>query len=177
MKFTMLFLILTPLSSSVALFDFTTSSEIKNWRVVDDVVMGGRSSGNFSLTEDGHGKFSGNVSLENNGGFSSVRYGFQSKIELQNYSKVKLRVKGDGKNYQFRIKAKTKDYYSYITSFETTGKWEEIEIKLKDLYPSFRGRKLNLPNFSSDEMEEITFLIANYKTESFELLIDKIELK
>ena len=173
----MLFLILTPLSSSVALFDFTTSSEIKNWRVVDDVVMGGRSSGNFSLTEDGHGKFSGNVSLENNGGFSSVRYGFQSKIDLQNYSKVKLRVKGDGKNYQFRIKAKTRDYYSYITSFETTGKWEEIEIKLKDLYPSFRGRKLNLPNFSGDEMEEITFLIANYKTESFELLIDKIELK
>ena len=177
MKFTMLFLILTPLSSSVALFDFTTSSEIKNWRVVDDVVMGGRSSGNFSLTEDGHGKFSGNVSLENNGGFSSVRYGFQSKIDLQNYSKVKLRVKGDGKNYQFRIKAKTRDYYSYITSFETTGKWEEIEIKLKDLYPSFRGRKLDLPNFSGDEMEEITFLIANYKTESFELLIDKIELK
>ena len=177
MKFTMLFLILTPLSSSVALFDFTTSSEIKNWRVVDDVVMGGRSSGNFSLTEDGHGKFSGNVSLENNGGFSSVRYGFQSKIDLQNYSKVKLRVKGDGKNYQFRIKAKTRDYYSHITSFETTGKWEEIEIKLKDLYPSFRGRKLNLPNFSGDEMEEITFLIANYKTESFELLIDKIELK
>ena len=173
----MLFLILTPLSSSVALFDFTTSSEIKNWRVVDDVVMGGRSSGNFSLTEDGHGKFSGNVSLENNGGFSSVRYGFQSKIDLQNYSKVKLRVKGDGKNYQFRIKAKTRDYYSYITSFETTGKWEEIEIKLKDLYPSFRGRKLDLPNFSGDEMEEITFLIANYKTESFELLIDKIELK
>ena len=106
-----------------------------------------------------------------------MRYGFQSKIDLQNYSKVKLRVKGDGKNYQFRIKAKTRDYYSYITSFETTGKWEEIEIKLKDLYPSFRGRKLDLPNFSGDEMEEITFLIANYKTESFELLIDKIELK
>lgn len=177
MKFTMLFMLLMPLNPSVALFDFSSNSEITNWRVVDDVVMGGRSSGNFSLTTDGHAKFSGNVSLENNGGFSSVRYGFQSQVDVQKYSKVKLKVKGDGKNYQFRIKSKSRDYYSYITSFETSGEWEEIEIKLKDLYPSFRGRKLDLPNFSGDEMEEITFLIANYKAESFELLIDKIELK
>jgi NADH dehydrogenase [ubiquinone] 1 alpha subcomplex assembly factor 1 len=85
-------------------------------------------------------------------------------------------VKGDGKNYQFRVKGKSRDYYSYITSFETSGEWEEIDIKLKDLYPSFRGRKLDQPNYSGESLEEVTFLIANYKNESFELLIDKIEL-
>lgn len=177
MKLTILFLLLMPLNSSVALFDFSSSSEINTWRVVDDVVMGGRSAGNFHLTEDGHAKFSGYVSLENNGGFSSVRHRFESQVDVRKFSKVKLKVKGDGKNYQFRIKAKARDYYSYITTFETTGEWQDIEINLKDLYPSFRGRRLDLPNFSADEMKEITFLIANYRAEEFELLIDKIELK
>ncbi len=176
MKFTLLFLLIMPIGSSVALFDFTSDSEINNWRVVDDVVMGGRSSGNFSLTEDGHAKFSGNVSLENNGGFSSVRYGFPNQVDVEKYSKVRLKVKGDGKNYQFRIKANSRDYYSYITSFETNGEWEEIVIKLKDLYPSWRGRELDQPNYAGGSLKEVTFLIANYKNESFELLIDKIEL-
>ena len=115
MKFTMLFLLIVPFNASVALFDFSSDSEINNWRVVDDVVMGGRSSGNFSLTDEGHAKFSGDVSIENNGGFSSVRYGFPSQVDVQKYSKVRLKVKGDGKNYQFRVKEKSRDYYSYIT--------------------------------------------------------------
>lgn len=45
------------------------------------------------------------------------------------------------------------------------------------MYPSFRGRKLAQPNFSSDHVEEIAFLIGNKKPESFKLMIDKIELK
>jgi hypothetical protein len=43
------------------------------------------------------------------------------------------------------------------------------------MYPSFRGRKLNQPNFSKDSIEEI-LLIGNKKKEEFKLLIDKIEL-
>ena len=61
------------------LFDFSTESDLNNWQVVDDVVMGGRSDGQFSLNEQGHGVFEGRVSLENNGGFSSVRHRFESK--------------------------------------------------------------------------------------------------
>ena len=39
--------------------------------IVDDVVMGGESSSTFNLNEDGCGIFEGNISIENNGGFSS----------------------------------------------------------------------------------------------------------
>ena len=53
----------------------------------------------------------------------------------------------------------------------------EIQIPLQEMYPSFRGRKLAQPNFSSDHVEEIAFLIGNKKPESFKLMIDKIELK
>ena len=138
--------------------------------------MGGRSSGNFKLNAEGHGLFEGDVSLENNGGFSSVRYSFE-RLLIKDSKKVVIKLKGDGKNYQFRIKSNSRDYYSYISTFATSGEWQEVEISLKDMYPSFRGRKLNQPNFSNDYIEEITFLIGNKKQEKFKLLIDKIELK
>ncbi|WP_290860648.1 CIA30 family protein [Flavobacterium sp.] len=157
------------------IYDFNKNSSPKDWRIIDDGVMGGLSQGKFSIDPDGNGVFAGTVSLENNGGFSSVRYQFD-KIKVTKDSKVRIRLKGDGKEYQFRIKDKTSSYYSYITTFKTSGNWESIEIKLSDLYPSFRGRTLDLPNFKSDSFEEIVFLIGNKKNESFQLLLDKIEL-
>lgn len=158
------------------LFDFTTNASIKDWTVVNDVVMGGESSSTIKLNEEGHGVFEGNISLDNNGGFSSVRYRFPKK-QIQQFSRIVIKVQGDGKQYQLRIKADSSEYYSYIIPFSTTGIWEEIEIPLRDFYPSFRGRKLNQPNFSKDTLEEITFLIGNKKKESFKILIDKIELR
>ncbi len=158
------------------IFDFNKNSNIEGWRIVDDVVMGGRSSGSFKLSPEGFGLFEGQISLENNGGFSSVRYQFK-KLKVNESSSVILRLKGDGKNYQFRVKDNLGTYYSYIASFQTSGVWEEIEIPLKDMYPSFRGRKLDLPNFAHDYIEEIVFLIGNKTPEKFKLLIDKIEVK
>lgn len=158
------------------LFDFTTNCVLKNWSVVDDVVMGGRSQGYFELDQNGHGKFSGEVSLENNGGFSSVRYTFDKK-DITNYSKVILRVKGDGKTYQFRVKRSNKDRYSYIYEFDTTTEWMTIEIPFNAMRPSYRGRALDLPNYAGKQMEELAFLIGNKKAQSFELLIDHIGLE
>jgi len=157
------------------IIEFNKNTDLKKWSVVDDVVMGGQSSGSFKLNSDGHGAFSGDVSLKNYGGFSSVRYEC-GEISVKGYTKVRIKIRGDGKSYQFRIRLNSKDSYSFITTFSTSGEWEEVEIALKDMYPSFRGRKINQPNFSSDSFEEITFLIANKKEEKFELMIDKIEL-
>jgi NADH dehydrogenase [ubiquinone] 1 alpha subcomplex assembly factor 1 len=88
-----------------------------------------------------------------------------------------IRLKGDQKAYQFRIKDNSRNYYSYIFPFTTNGDWQNIYIPLNEFYPSFRGRKLDIPNFSETYVEEIVFLIGNKKAERFELLIDKIELK
>jgi hypothetical protein len=161
---------------TILLVDFQPDSDLSNWYVVDDGVMGGRSQGGFRLDEEGHAVFSGTVSLENNGGFSSVRYAFREK-EVQAYQKVVLRIKGDGKRYQFRVKSSRYDRASYIQYFETSGDWQTVEIPLAELYPTFRGRRLNRPNYPGEEMAEIAFLIGNKKAESFRLLIDKIELE
>ena len=159
----------------IIIFDFNEKNGTTGWTIVDDVVMGGRSNGTMRLNEVGHGIFSGEVSLENNGGFSSVRYRMDP-VKTDPNQLVKIRLKGDGKRYQFRIKHDSDTYYSYITYFETTGDWQTIEVPLKELYPSFRGRKLSGPNFSHDTIEEVTFLVANKRAERFELIVDKIEL-
>ena len=176
MKGLLVSMILITSMNSHMIYDFNKNSDIQSWIIVDDVVMGGRSSGSFQLSPDGFGVFEGHISLENNGGFSSVRYQFD-RINVAEHEKVIIRLKGDGKNYQFRIKDDSGKYYSYISTFSTSGKWEEVEIKLNQMSPSFRGRKLDQPDFSHDHIEEIAILIGNKQTEKFKLLIDKIYLK
>ena len=75
--------------SNTIIFDFNKNSSINNWVVVDDVVMGGRSSGNFELDKEGNGVFYGSISLENNGGFSSLRHGF-NKLMVDKFKTVVL---------------------------------------------------------------------------------------
>ena len=164
------------MDSSKLLFDFSKESNLSNWYIVDDVVMGGRSSGQFAINKEGHGQFSGSVSLENNGGFSSVRYQFNT-IEDEDISICEIRLKGDGKAYQFRAKRSSYDRASYIYNFETSGEWEVIKVPLTEMYPSFRGYRLDRPNFTADKLQEIAFLISNKKEETFQLEIDWIKLR
>lgn len=161
---------------SMTLFEFSAESNIDNWQILDDVVMGGRSNGHFKINKDGHGEYTGNVSLENNGGFSSLRYYFET-VDSSDYTKFKIRIKGDGKSYQFRVKSNRSERYSYIYKFETTEDWQTIEIPFEDMYASFRGYRLDIPNFEGKQMAEIAFLIGNKKKESFKLLIDSITLE
>jgi hypothetical protein len=170
-----LLLSLMMVSNNPVLFDFSKESSLSNWLIINDGVMGGLSEGTLKITSEGHGSFTGQVRLENYGGFTSIRCA-TGKIETPEGAMIRMRVKGDGKNYQFRVKHKARDYQSYITTFSTTGEWETIEIPLSKLYPSFRGRVLDMPNFNHSNLTEFTFLIANKKAETFELLIDSVEL-
>ncbi|MBC2845734.1 CIA30 family protein [Winogradskyella flava] len=160
----------------MTLFNFNSDSDISSWRILDDVVMGGRSDGHFKINSDGHGEYTGDVSLENNGGFSSLRYYFET-VDATEYSKFNIRIKGDGKTYQFRVKDNDSDRHSYIYEFDTTADWQTIEIPFDKMYASFRGYRLDIPNFKGQQMEEIAFLIGNKKEESFKLLIDTIILE
>lgn len=161
---------------NMMIFNFTSSSSISNWKIVDDVVMGGRSDGDFKINAEGHGEFSGKVSLENNGGFSSLHYYFNT-VTSHTYSKFVIKIKGDGKSYQFRVKDKQSDRHSFIFQFNTIEDWQTIEIPFSEMHAAFRGRRLDIPNFQGQQMEEIAFLIGNKKEEAFKLLIDSISLK
>ena len=158
-----------------SLYQFNKKSKPEDWNIVDDIVMGGRSSGVIRINNDGYGVFSGNVSLENNGGFSSIKYRFNKKT-LNKNSKINLKIKGDGKPYQFRLKSKSSDKYSYISHFNTGVDWEMIKIDVNSMYPSYRGKQLNLPNDKINIFEEVSIFIGNKRNETFILEIDNIKI-
>lgn len=153
--------------------DFSEQHDLSPWEIQNDTVMGGLSHSKLVCNEAGNGVFKGKVSLENNGGFAMVQY-YGKPWNVSEYSKVLIRVKGDGKRYQFRIKNQRNDRHSYIQYFETNGKWQTISISLDKLTPWFRGKKLDQSNFKGDCIEGIAFLIGNGKDEDFSLEIDKI---
>lgn len=174
-------LILLALSLSTELnlkkmYTFSTQTNTREWRIVNDGVMGGISESSLLLTDAGHGQFSGHVSLANNGGFASIQ--LNTMIKLAEEDKfIVLRVKGDGKLYEFRLKGDISQSESYVHQFATSGKWENIKLPINEFYPQFRGRKLNIPNFNFKSIEQLSFMIANKQDEDFKLLIDWIGLE
>jgi NADH dehydrogenase [ubiquinone] 1 alpha subcomplex assembly factor 1 len=174
--FILLMLSLSTKTIMKEVYTFTTQTKANEWRVVNDGVMGGISKSALALTDAGHGKFSGHVSLANNGGFASIQ--LNTTIQLaEEKTFVVLRVKGDGKAYEFRLKGKVSQSESYVHPFTTTGEWETIKLPISGFFPQFRGRKLNTPHFNFENIEQLSFLIANKQEEDFELLIDWIGLE
>lgn len=155
---------------------FDKNNQQKKWYIVNDTVMGGVSNSNVSISEIGNLIFSGEVSTENNGGFAMTRMPLDVHFSDKS-SKLVLKLKGDGKKYQFRIKSKIDQKYWYIQSFQTQKGEEEIVLNLSEFYPSFRGYQLNIDNFSGNVIKEIAILIGNKKTEKFSLEVEKILIK
>ena len=85
-------------ADAMTLLDF---AEELDWIVVNDGVMGGRSSSRFERGEE-YGVFTGNVSLENNGGFSTMRSQAQD-LDLADFDGLLLRVRGDGTDRRFHV--------------------------------------------------------------------------
>lgn len=164
------------INTSLTIIDFNKNSNLFDWRVVDDIVMGGQSNSKFIINNEGHAVFYGTVSIANNGGFSLLRHRFE-KLDVSKFETIKIRLKGDGKKYQFRVKPNQFNQFSYTTYFQTNNEWETIEIRLVDLIPTFRGRTLDMDNYAGNELEELGFLIGNKKNEQFQLIVDSIILE
>jgi hypothetical protein len=178
MKFLLFFLMLSSFTQTNTdeIYKFTTSTKVSEWRIVNDGVMGGISKSSLMLNDFGNGQFMGHVSLANNGGFASIQ--LNKTIQLADEIKfVLLRIKGDGKSYEFRLKSQISQSESYVHQFTTTGEWEIIKLPMSEFYPQFFGRKLNKPNFNFKSIEQLSFLIANKQEEDFSLLIDWIGLE
>ena len=163
-------------SGRLVIVDFQMGMNLSGWEVEDDVIMGGRSQGTFSINDDGHAVFSGYVSLDNYGGFSSVQHYFDP-IDVSRYRSAYLRLKGDGKHYQFLVESERNQRHYYVYDFQTSRKWQTVRVPLADMYPVYRGDRLAIPRYSGQTMAMVRFLIGNKKPESFRLEIDRIWLE
>lgn len=167
---------MTVITTSKVLFDFDEKSNLSEWTIVNDGVMGGISESNLTLNKEGNAIFEGNVSLDYNGGFASVRYN-PEPIDVSAYETLIIRCKGKPNRYQVRTKSSWRERHSYIQYIDITEEWQEIEVSLKDMYPQFRGYELDIPNYPKEILGEFAFLIANKRYEDFKMEIDWIKLK
>lgn len=88
----------------MTLHQFNSDTGLGVWRVEDDSVMGERSRGRLAINEAGNALFSGGISPDNGGGFSSIQTEF-GPIDVSAYRFLCIGLKGDGKRYQVRVES------------------------------------------------------------------------
>jgi NADH dehydrogenase [ubiquinone] 1 alpha subcomplex assembly factor 1 len=146
------------------------------WPSIDDVVMGGVSNSEMVL-EDGFAVFRGTVSLENNGGFASVR-SRPVEHDLSSFDGLVLRIRGDGKRYGFRLRTSAAfDGVSYQVAFNApTGEWRELRLPFDTFEPVFRGRRVS-DHPPLDPAKVVTFglIISDKQDGPFQLDLEWIE--
>lgn len=159
------------------IFEFKNPDEIEDWRIVNDGVMGGLSRSEIVRSNTNTAIFKGTVSLENNGGFASTRTTPHS-YDLDGHNGILLRLKGDGKIYQFRLRTNDRfDGVAYRYQFATeANNWMIIDIPFNECVAVFRGRILKDEEpIQPEKIQQIGFLISDKQAGNFQLEIDWIK--
>ena len=158
------------------LIDFTDKKADHQMNVVNDGVMGGLSQGRIEMTQNDSLLFKGNISLQNNGGFSSFRIG--GKLwDLSAWKGVEILVKGDGRTYGLR--ATTDETFlrssvSFTADFKTVkDEWVKLQIPFSKMKASWRGRKLDR-NFDPAQIKGLGIILADKQAGKFALEIKSI---
>ena len=150
---------------------------VAGWRTVLDGVMGGRSTGRVTQPETGVLRFAGELSLENNGGFSQVQTTLV-EASLEGATGVEARVRGDGRTYQFDVRCSDVRMMagSFQTQFDTVaGEWVTVRLPFEKFRLYSFGRLVsNAPSLTPARIESIGVTLADKKTGAFQLDVDFI---
>ncbi len=164
------------LAAEKTLFDFHTRTNAAAWQVVSDDVMGGVSTCSFNVS-NGAAIIRGAISLENNGGFASVR-SLPVRHGLAGCDTFVIRVRGDGHRYKFTARTDPSfDSAIYQIVFSTRkGEWEEHRLPMRDFVPTFRGRVLSgEPPLDPAKVTSVGFLISDKQAGPFQLEVTWIK--
>jgi NADH dehydrogenase [ubiquinone] 1 alpha subcomplex assembly factor 1 len=159
-------------------FSFEKTEDAKQWQSVNDGVMGGRSEGRFKMTDDKKMQFFGNLSLENNGGFASVR-SRPTKLQLKTGDTLVARVRGDGRKYNFNLYVpRPVTAFSYRADFQTKkDKWIEVELPVEKFVATWFGRVVKDQPLDPTEVSGMGILLGDKKAGPFKLEVDWIKVK
>ena len=111
--------------------DFNNSPEEK-WEFISDDVMGGFSNGKIEFIKEKNISFArmtGNVSLENNGGFIQFRRKILDRFD-SNYKGIQIEVRGNIDEYfiHLRTTGTLLPWQYYQASFKVDRNWKTINI-------------------------------------------------
>lgn len=158
------------------LFDFADPNVANAWHAIDDRVMGGVSRSTLRSDPVGHAVFEGEVSLERNGGFASVR---SAPAERGKAGAQFCIVEVRGEARRFKLNLLTGDAFdglNYQATF-TPGpdRWQTLRIPLAEFRPSFRGREVpGAPPLDPARIRQVGLMIAERQAGSFALAIRRI---
>jgi hypothetical protein len=109
---------------SRTMFDFVEAGSLEGWGTVNDTVMGGVSSSS-TIWDGGQMVFAGDLSLDNNGGFTSVRGPIDERLGalLADATQLTVQATGDGKVYLLQLR--TVDDQLYVQRFTTVADAEQ----------------------------------------------------
>lgn len=162
--------------ASKAVTDFSEAGAGKKWVSVNDNVMGGVSTGTFRIFDDKTLEFSGTLSLENRGGFASIRTNPEN-LDLDGYDSIVVRVRGDGRTYYLDLRASTTfgaaSYRAPLKTREDT--WQEIRIPIREFeYSAFGTPIAGAEPISASEVRSVGFTVADKKAGPFRLEVARI---
>lgn len=152
------------------LLDFS-DPEAPRLQAIDDRVMGGRSRSRMRRTDEGTGVFEGLVSLENGGGFASVR-GAVPETDLSSATGVVLRVRGDGRRYRLVLRSERGfSGVNHAQPFQPApGEWEEVTLPFDGFEPSYQGsRPRNARPLDTRRIRQAGFMVADGQAGPFRL--------
>lgn len=139
-------------SLMIMIFSFgSQEGENEGWVTVDDRVMGGVSSSQITQS-DTFMRWEGTMSLENNGGFASVRSPWEIG-QLGNAKTVSMRVRGSNGTFSLRL-ATSGRYYEPIhqVGFEVEEtEWRTLTWSLEDFQTMVMGR----PTGSAFDVQDV----------------------
>ena len=133
--------------------------------------MGGVSQSSLRQDEDGM-FFEGMVSLENNGGFASMR----SSVRFpQGTQLIELIAKGDGKRYKLVLRTELAPRVTYVADFIALPTWQTYRFNLSQFKSTFRGRDVNAPTLSFSDVIDFGILISNNQAGSFAIQLKTLK--
>ena len=157
--------------------DFGGEKEGSRWYIINDDVMGGLSRSQGELTENTM-IFTGTISLDNNGGFASVRNRF-GKYDLSQFEKVRIKYKCN--NRDFALILENTEYwwqpYHKYTFTSDSDEWVTAEFNLSDFKEYAVGR-FNGDYMNKKDLEKVIrigFILFDKKEGPFNLEVDYIE--
>ena len=158
-------------SAENLILDFGDSGTVSDWQAVDDRIMGGCSQSQPEQIENTGLRFTGTVSLDNNGGFASIR-SKSGNWNLSRYAGLKLRLRGDGKTYKLSLRTDIFfDGISYQVAFTTAqGAWQEISLPFAAFAPTHHGIKLtSVAPLDTARIKSFGLFIADRQAGPFQL--------
>jgi monofunctional biosynthetic peptidoglycan transglycosylase len=161
------------------LFDFTGADAAKDWQAVNDGVMGGVSEGKFKISDKKTLEFFGTLSLENNGGFASVRTKAK-KLGFEKGDTVIAKVRGDGREYMLNLYLnKPLIAFSYRATVQTKkDEWIEIKVPLDKFEATSFGRVVkDAGAVKPEEVNALGFMLSDKKAGPFKMEIESIKVE